>query len=276
MMNDTLVRSFEFHGETGIETYDVPIGRDLLRASNDLRIVPTFFYKRDGCKGNYPRMTTSLLGTSSMTWSSVDRRADSIGDFYNLASGRVVVLVGSPAMVPYAFAVLNTLGSVNTSIRELDVEPYDGSIPKGYDYAIVVAAPDLLSGASLTLTPGAANFTLADDSSGAGAYRASYGQPFGVLEVDTKGSPILYATYWKDATAASSIALIAPARLAEQADDVLMFNREQAAYSAFPGRLHAAAAGDPVRRLLIPGAIAFVVLLAGLLFLTARRARSSS
>jgi hypothetical protein len=275
-MNGTLVRSFEFRPEGGEESYDVPIGQDLLRSSNDLRVVPTYFYKRDACKGSYPRMTTSLLGTSSISWGSVVRRADGVGDFYNLASGRVVVLIGSSSDVSYAFSLLDGLGATNTSIRQLDVQPYDGTIPEGYDYAIVVAAPDRLSGVDLPLLPGAHEFTIKGESSGNVVYRARYAQPFGVLEVDSKGSPALYATYWKDPSAAQGLSRIAPGELAEQAGDVVLFDQERATYSSPPQRARQRPDVDPLRKALLPVLGVFGVLLLALLAWTALRARAAS
>jgi hypothetical protein len=274
MVNGTLVRSFEFRGDGGQETYDVPIGPDVLRGSNDVRIVPTYFYRHDACKGSYPRMTATLLGTSSFSWGASNRQAESVGDFFNLASGRVVVLLGAPSDLSYAFALLDAVGTVNTEIRDIDVEPYDGTIPSGYDYAIVVAAPERLSGMKLPLSPGASNFALRDGTGNA-AYRAQFAQPFGVLEVDGKASPVLYATYWKDRSATAGLARIAPEELAEQTGEVFVFDAERATYSSVENRPHYAAI-DPLRRWLPLVLTVFFVLLALLLVITARRARSAS
>jgi Bacterial cellulose synthase subunit len=274
LVNGTLVRSFEFRGDGGQETYDVPIGPDVLRGSNDVRIVPTYFYRHDACKGSYPRMTATLLGTSSFSWGSINRQAESVGDFFNLASGRVAVLLGSPSDLSYAFALLDAAGTINTSIRDIDVKPYDGTIPSGYDYAIVVAAPEQLSGVSLPLSPSASNFALRDGSGNA-AYHAQFAQPFGVLEVDGKGSPALYATYWKDRSATAGLARIAPAELAEQTGEVFLFDAERATYSSNENRPHYTAT-DPLRRWLPLVLTVFSVLLITLIVITARRARNAS
>jgi hypothetical protein len=275
MVNGTLVRSFEFRPDGGEERYDVPVSPDLLRASNDVRIVPTYFYQHNACKGSYPRMTASLLGTSSFTWSSVERRSQSIGEFFNLVSGRVVVLLGARTDASYAFALLDALGTVNTSIRQIDVQDYSGGIPSGYDYAIVVAAPERLSGADLPLQSNDQGFTVRDDAAKDVALRAQYAQPFGVLEVDAHGSPALYATYWKDPSVTAGIGRIAPAELAEQSDDLFLFDAERATYSSVADRPHRTAV-DPLRERLLWILILFAVLLLAVLAFTARRARKAS
>jgi Bacterial cellulose synthase subunit len=276
MMNGTLVRSFEFRGDGGQETYDVPIGRELLLASNDLRIVPTYFYRHNACKGSYPRMTATLLGNSSFSWDSVVRETETVGDFVNLASGRVVVLLGAPSDLHYAFSLLDGVGAVNTSIRDIDVKPYTGSIPDGYDYAIVVAAPEKLPTGGLPLQPSAQNFSVRDRDTGAVVYTARYAQPFGVLQVDTRNSPTLYASYWKDPSVTAGLDRIDPAELAEQTGDVFMFDDERATYSTRAARTPRSAAVDPFKKSwpLILGV--FILLLAAVLLLTARRARSAS
>lgn len=276
MMNGTLVRSFEFRGDGGEEVYDVPIGRELLLASNDLRIVPTYFYRHNACKGSYPRMTATLLGTSSFSWSGIGREAETVGDFFNLASGRVVVLLGDPSDLYYAFSLLDAVGASNTSIRDIDVKPYSGTIPSGYDYAIVVAAPSKLPSSGLPLQPDVQSFSIRDRDSGNVVYTARYAQPFGVLEVDSKASPVLYASYWKDPSVTAGLDRIAPAELAEQTGDVFLFDAERATYSTRAGRSPHGAAVDPFRKSLLLVAIVFFVLLGGLLALTARRARSTS
>jgi hypothetical protein len=220
-------------------------------------------------------MTSTLLGSSSFSWSAIDRRTPTVGDYFNLASGRVVLLLGSPGDLAYAFSLLDAIGSANTSIREIDVQPYGGTIPSGYDYALVVAAPDKLPASGLPFEPRAGDFTLAGDAPG-GALRAEFGQPFGLLEVDSQASPALYASYWKDPAVTAGLARIAPSVLTEQTGDVFLFDAERATYSSTtPGR-RVPDAVDPLRKALPLLLVVFAVLLALLLWLTSRRARNAS
>jgi hypothetical protein len=276
MMNGTLVRSFELTPDGVEETYDVPIDRELLLASNDLRVVPTYFYRHNACKGSYPRMTATLLGTSSFSWGTVARQAESIGEFYNLASGRLVVLLGDRTDLHAAFALLDSIGATNTTIRDIDVKPYAGTIPDGFDYAVVAAAPDKLPATGLPLHAGSSDFSVKDRDGGNVAYTARYAQPFGILQVDSAGSPILYASYWKDASAMEGLSRIAPGELAEQTGDVFLFDAEHATYESRAARAPHRAATDPFRKSLILVLVVFAVLLGILLLLTARRARRAS
>lgn len=276
LMNNTLVRSFEFRSDGGQEDFDVPLGDDVLRASNDLRIVPSFFSKRGACKGSTPQMTVSLLSSSSLAWDGVSRAPQSVGDFYNMASGRVVALVSDPSLVPYAFSVLDSLGTINSSIKQLDVKPFDGTIPDGYDYAVVVSRPSDLSKLNVPLDPNGTAFSIRSNAgSGDSIYKAQYSQPFGVLEV-AKDAPALVATFWKDSAAMRGLERIAPAELAAQTDDVFIFNQETAQYSSMTPRPHAIPTGDALRKAMLPILGAFVLALLALIVFTARRARNVS
>ncbi|MDP9016687.1 MAG: cellulose biosynthesis cyclic di-GMP-binding regulatory protein BcsB, partial [Candidatus Eremiobacteraeota bacterium] len=278
MVNNTLEHSFGVRPEGGEEDFDVPINDDVLRSSNDVKIVPSYYSKRSACKGGYPRMTTSLLGSSTVSWDTLDRGLHSVGDFYNMASGRVAVLVAGDSLVPYAFAVLDSLGTVNASVKQLDVQAYNGSIPDGYDYAIVVSPPDQLGSFSVPLKPGGKDFSLIEKSSGKVLYRAQYAQPFGILQVGAKEAPsTLFATYWKDPGVAAGLSRIEPSEVAAQSDDVFLFNQEQATYSS-TADTPAAHRGkvDRVRQAMIPIIGVFALLLLALIMFTAQRARRAS
>ncbi|GAC1387844.1 MAG: hypothetical protein NVSMB31_00820 [Vulcanimicrobiaceae bacterium] len=278
MVNNTLEHSYGLRPEGGEEDFDVPINDDVLRSSNDVKIVPSYYSKRSACKGGYPRMTTSLLGSSSFSWDALDRGVHSVGDFYNMASGRVAVLVAGESLVPYAFSVLDSLGSVNASVKQLDVQAFNGTIPSGYDYAIVVSAPDQLNSFSIPLKPGGKDFSLIEKSSGKVVYRAQYSQPFGILQVGAKEAPsTLFATYWKDAAVAAGLRRISPSEIAAQSDDVFLFNQEQATYSSTADS-PAAHRGkvDRVRQAMIPIIGVFILVLLGLIIFTAQRARRVS
>lgn len=278
MMNSTLVRSFEFRQEGGEEDFDVPLDDDVLRSTNDLRIIPTYFNKRGACKGAYPKMTVSLLPSSNFSWDSVRQATPTVGDFYASASGRVVALVSDPSLAPYAFSVLSSLGTVNSAIKQLDVAPFKGSIPAGYDYAIVIAAPDKLAGVGVPLNSDGKAFTIdaqGGDGNPKALYRAQYSQAFGVLEV-AKTMPVLVATYWKDAAATRGLDQIAPAELAAQTDDIFLFDQEMATYSSTTPHPHAIAKLDPIRQAMVPIIGLFLIALLALIAFAARRARSAS
>ncbi|MFN2527908.1 MAG: cellulose biosynthesis cyclic di-GMP-binding regulatory protein BcsB [Candidatus Baltobacteraceae bacterium] len=280
VMNNTLVRSFEFRRDGGEEDFDVPLADDVLRSTNDLRIVPSFFNKRGGCKGSTPQMTVSLLNSSSFSWDGTTRTAPSVGDFYNMAAGRVVALVGDVSLVPYAFKVLDSLGTINSSIKQLDVKQYDGSIPDGYDYAVIVAQPAKLSDLSLPLNPNGSTFSIASNAQAAGGgnavYRAHYSQPFGVLEVAKSSTPALVATYWKSSSVTRGLGRVSPAELSSQTDNIFIYNEETATYSTTVPRAHSIPKGDALRKAMLPILGVFALALLALVIFTARRARNVS
>lgn len=162
-------------------------------------------------------------------------------------------------------------------MRQLDIATYQGHIPPGYDYAIVVSAPADLSGVPVRLHPDGSAFTIVAAGSGRPVYRASYDRPFGVLEIEQpQPGSTLYATYWQSPSAAAGLRTVAPGLLAAQTGDIFIFNRETAMYGDVDAKPRPPEAQDPFRRALIPIGITFGLAVIGVLAVTARLASSAS
>ncbi len=270
LVNNTLIGSYDMTGKYNVEQFDVPLDVDAVSSSNVVRVVPTFFYERDGCKGNYPSFTASLAADTNFQWDSVDRRRLSVGEFFRAASGNVVVLIDDKARDGGAFALVSAIGTVNTSIRSIDVKPFDGTIPSGYDYAIVVASGDKVNGLQPPLQVNGQDFSIASHDGKTVRYRADYSAPFGVLETaQPSGVPALIETYWKDSGVLSNLTRVQPDDLAAQTDDVFLFNSRQATYADTEPRPRPR--GDAFSNATPWIIIGFIILLIAVVFLASRR-----
>jgi hypothetical protein len=270
LVNNTLLGSYDMTGKNNTEQFDVPLDVDAVSSSNVIRVAPTFFYERDGCKGNYPSFTASLAADTNFQWDSVDRRQLSVGDFIRAASGNVGVLIDDPAHDGAAFALVSAIGTVNANVRSIDVKAFDGTVPSGYDYAIVVGAPDKIDALNPPLRANGQDFSIYGSDGKTVRFKADYSAPFGVLETaDANGTPTLLETYWKSPSTLDGVAHLDPEDLAAQTDTVFVFNARAATYS------HTASRPRPQQDRVNPTAPLamglFVILLLGIVFVASRR-----
>jgi|GEM_PF-4998926 hypothetical protein len=229
LANGALVDSVPLSSQRGRQDVEFAISPSVIAASNDVRVVVDYDVARD-CHVGPPVLTTTLYDDSSFRWNGTTAYAFSVGDFFRAASGRVAVMLDDDALVPYAFSLLSTLGSGNTNITSLDVIPMQDTLPKGYDAAIVIAPLDRLPHWELPLTEDGNQFVLGH---GAPPLVAAYHDPFGVLESARIGNtPVLVASYWKDATAISDVDAIGYATLSSQTNRVFMFRGSTALYAS--------------------------------------------
>ena len=177
------------------------------------------------------------LVASSLSWKSATPRLDSVGDFFNLASGKVVVLSGHP---PWP-AMRSTCSMRSaTSIRRC-VNSTSRRIKVTFRRATTTLSwcrrRRILSGVP---GPAPSRWLCVHDRlrrSGRPVYRASYDRPFGVLEIEQpQPGSTLYATYWQSPSAAAGLRTVAPGLLAAQTGDIFIFNRETAMYGDVDAR----------------------------------------
>jgi hypothetical protein len=214
-LNGVLVNSFSVLSSSREESLDVPIDGRLVRSDNDLRVSLDDVPQRTACAIDGSGARLALMPGSALTWSAVRPAASSIGDFFNDASGDVVVLLQSPASRPAAAMLLDRLGAVNSTMSEIDVRPYEGSVPTGYDFAIVVGTayhPEHAGGTNMTILP------LLDTS-------------YGILEtVESGATPTLVLTYAGNPRIMGSLASLTSGQLSGEHADMLLFNRNGVAY----------------------------------------------
>jgi hypothetical protein len=270
LVNNTLIGSYDMTGKGNVERFDVPLDVDALSSSTIVRVVPTFYYERDGCKGNYPSFTTTLNSDTNFQWDGIDRRALSVGEFIRAVSGRVAVLVDDRSNDRAAFALVSAIGTVNSAIRSIEVLPYTGSVPSGYDYAIVVGSGDHIAALNPQMLVNGRAFTIFGSDGKTVRYKADYSSPFGVLETALPGGvPTLIATYWKDPAVLGGIANLQPDDLAAQSDNLFIFNASQATYD---NRDEKPAAPRDAFALSIPEIIGiFALVLLGVVVVAVRR-----
>jgi hypothetical protein len=229
LANGALVDSVPLSAQRGRQDVEFAISPNAIGASNDVSVVVDYDVARD-CHVAPPALTTTLYDDSNFRWDGTTPYAFSVGDFFRAASGHVAVMIDDDTLIPYAFSLLSTLGSGNTNITSLDVIPVQDTLPKGYDAAIVVAPLDRLPHWELPLTQDGNRFVLGH---GAPPLVAAYHDPFGVLEsVRIGNTPVLVASYWKDATATSDVDAIGYATLGSQTDRVFMFRGSTTLYAS--------------------------------------------
>ena len=229
MLNGTLVNSVALRRDGGEESFDLPIDSNVVRASNDLTIIPTYYVKRQGCEQSTIAMTVSILNKSSLTYDGVEKQTWSVGDFFRTASGRLIVLVSDPKLMDAALAFLDQLGTVNSTIKTVDLAAFNGSIPAGYDEAVAFAPLDRLTHLSPVLTSASGGFSVLDPKSRQLIYTANYSDAFGIYQtVLTSATPTMLVSYWKDASALDNIAALSPDDVSAQSSRVFVFNRERA------------------------------------------------
>jgi hypothetical protein len=268
-INGALVDSLPLATTRGRQTVEVAIPSDLVASANEVALSVDYDVRRD-CHVETPNFTTTLFDDTYFRWDGVTPYTLSVGEFFRSASGRLVVLVQSDQLIPYAFSLLSALGSGNTNITSIDVVPFTGAIPKGYDAAIVVAPLDQLSGWPLPLTSNGNEITL---GKGAPDFSASYRDPFGVLQTArVDDTPTLVASYWKDSAATTGLDQFGFPTLADQTDRVFMFQGQNALYATTAPRVR-----DIPRPFLLRAAYPIggaIVALLSLIVVLARRKRS--
>jgi len=230
-VNGSLADAFDLSNRGGEEHFDASIEPRLIESVNNIRIVPTYVSDRP-CRGAYPMMIASVLNSSALSWDGLTKEAPTIGDFFGSASGRVVVLLADPSLSDDLFTLLDKLGADNTAITSIDFAKYGGSIPIGYDYAIVLAPLDQVAGLDVPFKPDRNGFRIVDPADNRLLYSARYTDPFGVLQTTHSGTPALVVTYWKDAHVLRLFKRISPAWLADVHGNVLLFNSTQIEYTA--------------------------------------------
>jgi len=225
LMNGVLVGARTLDAGAGLQTIDAAVPASVVGPSNDLRVVLAPEVPRTTCVAGTNAMTATLLGRSTFSWSGIEPRAPTIEAFLTALHGRVALLV-APPFTPAAFHFLNELGKMNSAIEQLDVERYDGSIPAGYDAAILFAPPQALGGDfGLPIRPRAAAFAVVDPTADVDVLSAGRDSSFALLQVGAvRATPLLAASYHGDPGAIESIATVRAAQLATQVAGVTVLD----------------------------------------------------
>jgi hypothetical protein len=177
-----------------VETLDVAIPAAFVGSSNELIV-----------EAGSPQAT--LLPSSAFVWDGLRAGPETIADFLKIAHGRAIVLL-DPAFAPAAANIVGVLTAMNPSLTSLDVRAFDGTIPPGYDEALVFARPrELAAHFGLPIHGGDAPFrienplddaVLVDDDASATAATLQVGH--------ANGAPLLALSYVADPRAIDLLA----------------------------------------------------------------------
>jgi hypothetical protein len=174
----------------------------------------------------------------------VERRAPTIESFLTALHGRVAVLV-TPAFTRAAFRFMNELGALNSAIVELDVARFDGSVPDGYDAAIVFAPPGALHDLGLPIRPGAASFAVMNPTDGTDVLQADPATTFALLQLGmVRGTPLLAVSYHGDARAIGGVESVRADQLATQITGVSVIDARGATAYDIGDKLRVTYPGD--------------------------------
>jgi hypothetical protein len=245
LVNGVLTGARDLGRAAATQTIDVAVPPDLVGPSNNVRVLVATDIPAGVCAGAASAITASLLDTSSFSWSGVRRRPSTVESFISALSGNVAVLI-APGFTPAAFHVIGEIGKLNAAIVRLDVQPWSGAVPDGYDYALVFAPPDRLAGLQLPLRTDAAAFSLVNPTDDRSVLRAAPDTPVAIAQLGLANqTPVLAFTYHGDETAAlAALAGVQADQLARQVADVTVVSGNAVTVYAVGAKLRPSYAGD--------------------------------
>jgi hypothetical protein len=276
LVNGVLVGARVLSPGAGTQAIDAGVPASVVGPSNDLRVVVAPDVPHAACVAGTGTVTASLLGTSTFSWGGVEPRPPTIESFLTALHGRVVLLV-APSFTAAAFHFVNEVGKMNAAIARLDVVPFAGRIPAGYDAAIVFAPPQALGGLGLPIRPRASAFAVIDPAADADVLDADGTSTFGLLQLGSAGAtPLLAVSYHGAPRAVEQIATVDAAQLAVQIAGVSVIDARGATTYDIGAKLRVAYPGDDTveqvwERFRIAIAAALVLLIVAAALHAARR-----
>jgi hypothetical protein len=236
--------------------------------SNSVRILVSTDIPPGACLGAASAITASLLDASTFTWWTVARKPPSIESYLTALNGRVVVLV-APQFTRAAFHLMGSIGRLNAAITQLDVQPYAGTVPDGYDFALVFAPPASLDDLHLPIRASAPAFTLVNPTDADRVLTATPDTTFALLQVgDANGTPVLAVSYHGAPSAIDALETVRAAQLATQVADVSVVNGAgvttydvgEKLRPTYPGELTVAERWSRVKLVAAPGLLVLIAL----------------
>lgn len=249
LVNGILVGARELDSAATTQTVGVAVPASVVGPSNSVRVLVAPEIPTPACPGAAAGMSASLLDSSTFTWSGIVRKPPSIESFITALNGRVIVLL-TPEFARAAFALLGSIGRLNSAISQLDVAAYGGSVPPGYDFAIVFAPPDAAGDVRAPIRTAAPAFALVNPTDNVDVFAAAPDSSFALLQVgDSGGTPVLDVTYHGGPQALEALERVRAAQLATQVadvtvvsgDDVTTYDVGDKLRPSYPGDLTAAA-----------------------------------
>lgn len=234
-LNGRLVAARELGQAGGTETLDAPLPANLLSSVSSLRVVVSYYIGQGSCRGSSPSLTASILDGSSFAWDSVDTTASGLSDFVKSIGGRVVVLVADARFIPAAFRFMSELGTLNSGIGDVGVARFTGTVPPGYDYAILFAPPAALGDAPLAVRPTNERFRVVNPQTGREIFSATEDRPFATIQTARiSGTEALVFSYYRDSAAIARLENLSIGDLLTQTGNVAFVGDNVVGYSIGP------------------------------------------
>lgn len=219
-VNGILTGARELSSKASLQTVNVDVPRSVVGPSNSVRVVVAPDIPAALCAAGSTGMTATLQDASTFTWSGIDRMPPSIESYITALNGRVAVLV-APEFTRAAFHIMDAIGRLNSGITQLDVKRYEGTVPDGYDFALVFAPPDGLGSLHLPIRAAAPAFRLVNPTDNVDVLTADTDTPLALLQLgQANGTPVLAVTYHGSPAAIDALERVRAAQLATQVADV--------------------------------------------------------
>jgi hypothetical protein len=224
LVNGVLVGARTLDPAAATQTIDAAVPAALVGPSNDARIVVAPAVSAAACAAGRRTISATLLPSSTFRWSGIEPRPPTIESLLTALHGHVAVLV-APPFARAAFHFVDELGRMNGGIARIDAAPFTGTVPAGYDAAIVFAPPQMLAHLHLPIRPREASFAVIDPTAAATVLQAGPTTTFALLEAGgTRAVPMLAVSYHGAPQAIDRIATVGAAQLATQVAGVTVLD----------------------------------------------------
>jgi hypothetical protein len=220
LVNGILTGARELDHGAATEAIDVPVPQTRVGPSNSVRILVATDIPPGACTAGLPGVTATLLDSSTFSWSGVVRAPPTIESFVRALNGRVIVLV-APGFTQAAFHLLGAIGRINAAIAQLDVAPFTGAVPDGYDFALAFVPPDATAAWQLPVRMAAPAFELVNPTDDVRVFAAAATRNVALLQLGAaNGTPLLALSYHGSPAAIGMLEQTQAAQLATQVADV--------------------------------------------------------
>ncbi len=247
--NGILIKGIQLTEGGNLQTYDIPIPQDLLEGgyANNLNVVGSYSVNRGNCKGSLPQITFSVLDSSSFYYADASReKIRSVIDVMGSLSGKVLLIADNPNLFSPGVSLMDLLGKFNKDIPRIDVVPWTGAIPEGYDFVLLLLNPENTVALNTPLKLHQGRFSIINPLTQKEVFNpeqetviqkkeiisSEYRDGFGVLQTFNEGdSKVLLLSYYKELEALKFLKTFDIEKMgAAMNGNVVIFNQDIASY----------------------------------------------
>jgi hypothetical protein len=208
--NGALIGARRLTHPGSVDTLEIPVPAAFVGTGNELTL-------------DVGSPQTTMLATSSFVWDGLRDDPATVADFLKIAHGRAIVLL-DPSFAPAAAGIVGALTAMNPALASFDVRAFDGTIPPGYDEALVFARPrELAARFGLPIHGGDAPFRIVNPLDDAVLVDEAESASAATLQVGrANGAPLLAISYVDDPRALDRVARLTRDDLAVQVGSVAL------------------------------------------------------